>query len=512
MVSGMLTAYGPLLVATMVSKLLGWTVEVVDENNWHGRKNRFGLPDYAFLERQKHADVVGVFCGITCAIKRAWEIAVFFKNVGSLVVAGGRHAYFFPEETLRHGFDVVFHGEAELALPAFLQEHQKHGTACFASTPYISFMQDGVMCSNVPNPEDFDDSVNQLQLAEEEMDFLPAVDFGLVGDASISIFTVCCSRGCRWHCEFCSVSSAPRYAPNHAMRTIDGIVKTRGTKDINIFFVDDRFSEDNNPLVPGLKRARDRRLAFVKRIATRYGRSLRFIFQARLPDIEDEEFIDWMRRAGFEFVCRGDESPIDADLKAMKKGYASGRMVAHAQKWTEKGFRAHSMEIGAFPVLNNERVAMSAAEIIAAFKRFIRAADPDTIQVFLAGAVPGSQLRKKLIAANRLLAVPWEFYTGDYPMFVPSPGMTIEELQSINVKLMKWFYGPWRLLGPFLRILSLFSADRPKGGWKKIRNDLRTDWLRILGYFLVSQWLRRVKKMRIIEKIKEENILLLENK
>ena len=43
------TSLGAVMVATAANKLWGWRVEVIDENNYNGPRDRSGLPDHKTL-------------------------------------------------------------------------------------------------------------------------------------------------------------------------------------------------------------------------------------------------------------------------------------------------------------------------------------------------------------------------------------------------------------------------------------------------------------------------------
>jgi hypothetical protein len=59
------TALGPLMVATIVSRMKHWDVEVIDENNYRrfGPKEDTGRPDHNTLQAIRPADVVGLYGG-----------------------------------------------------------------------------------------------------------------------------------------------------------------------------------------------------------------------------------------------------------------------------------------------------------------------------------------------------------------------------------------------------------------------------------------------------------------
>lgn len=59
------TSLGPLSIATVASRMPGWDVEVIDENNYRkfGPRDADGRPDHRTLQDIRHADVVGFYGG-----------------------------------------------------------------------------------------------------------------------------------------------------------------------------------------------------------------------------------------------------------------------------------------------------------------------------------------------------------------------------------------------------------------------------------------------------------------
>ena len=134
-----ITALGPICVATSVSKMDGWEVEVIDENNYRypGPVNKAGCPDHRFLQELRPADVVGLYGGLSCTIPRLYELASFYCSKGALTIAGGQHPDFEPEEVLKNGVDVVVHGEGEVAIRELLEAWETGGS--FECVKGISF-------------------------------------------------------------------------------------------------------------------------------------------------------------------------------------------------------------------------------------------------------------------------------------------------------------------------------------------------------------------------------------
>jgi len=108
------TALGPVCVASVINEMEKWDAEVIDENNLrrYGPRGDSGGADHEFLQRQRPADIVGFYGGLTSTIPRLYEVARFYKDKGVVTIAGGQH---FVEdnivEALSRGVDYVIFNE-----------------------------------------------------------------------------------------------------------------------------------------------------------------------------------------------------------------------------------------------------------------------------------------------------------------------------------------------------------------------------------------------------------------
>src|SRR3972149_11903546 len=109
-----MTALGPVCIATAVHDIPGWDAEVIDENNYRrGPTDSSGRPDHEALQRARPADVVGLYGGLTSTIPRLLEIARLYKALGARTLAGGNHFVEDNiEQALHNGVDIVVIGDA----------------------------------------------------------------------------------------------------------------------------------------------------------------------------------------------------------------------------------------------------------------------------------------------------------------------------------------------------------------------------------------------------------------
>ena len=72
------TSVGPVYVGTAASKLDLWDVEIIDENNCHGKffpRDKNKRLDHIKLQQERPADVVGFYGSISSTIPRLFQLA-----------------------------------------------------------------------------------------------------------------------------------------------------------------------------------------------------------------------------------------------------------------------------------------------------------------------------------------------------------------------------------------------------------------------------------------------------
>lgn len=466
------TSLGLIMVATAAHKAWGWRVEVIDENNYNGPRDSQGLPDQERLQKEDPAAVVGFYCGLSSSIERVWELAEFYHSQGIINIAGGLHAHYCPEETLKKNIDFVVHGDGEIAIQQILFALGKGNDV--RNIAGISFWESGQIKRNSP------------EILETDLNDLPFPEFGLLRYANLEIYPIGRIRGCRMNCEFCSVKGNPRWASaQYLFELVDWLAKTRGAR--NFFIVDDRLEED----IKGT-------IEFFQMIFEKYGNRLHFTTQVRLEAAKNTEFLKTMQKAGVGTVCIGCESPIDEELKAMHKGYLSADMLEWLKTY-RKYFKVHMMLIFGYPLKGIEGL-ISAKERSECFKNFIRESRPDTIQILRPVPLVGTELRKRL--EERIFPlelVPWPRYDGSYICFRPN-NMTSREAQEIPLELMRRFYDPGSFFRIPIRAIAfpisslLMRTKRWHRGWN---NDIT----KFGGHLLIRSWRKGQKKSKFIENL-----------
>jgi radical SAM superfamily enzyme YgiQ (UPF0313 family) len=210
---------------------------------------------------QPDADIVGV-CGMGVQFARQKELLAFYRSKGHFVVAGGSYASLCPEEyeTLA---DAIIAGEAEYIWPSL---------------------------ADSPTPR-----------------------FDLLDLHKYRTVSLQFSRGCPFRCEFCDIivmfGRKPRTKPLEQVgRELD---KLREQGAGAVFFVDDN-------LIGNRPRAKDL-LRFLVDYQKKHNYRFHFGTEASMNLARDEEMMELLRAANFEWIFFGIESPDEDSLKETKK-------------------------------------------------------------------------------------------------------------------------------------------------------------------------------------------------
>lgn len=494
------TSVGPVCVATNADKLDRWDVEVIDENNCHGRfcpRDKNNLPDHEQLQKERPADAVGFYASISSTVPRLYELAKFYTSLGVKTVAGGKHVEALIKEALEHDIDVVVLGEGEITIKELLSAWEN--SQDLSDIRGIAFLKDGSVYKTEKRP------------LIHDFDMLPLPDFNLMRYAKIKIYPIARTRGCNYNCEFCAVKDKTRCSsPKNMMNQIRHLVETRGARQF--FEASDHFGAN-----------REEAIEFCRLLAEyqkKYRIKFKMTVQTRITDAKYPAFLEAMKQANIHNICIGYESPIDEELIAMRKGYTSKDLINWTNTFHKYGFFIHGMFIFGYPKKSDySHKVISLSEKAKYFRDFIKKARIDTIQVLLTIPLPGTELRERLIKENRIFSTDqlgWEYYDGQYPLFMPDDDVEPEEIQKIVGDLMSRFYNLrifWKIVKnilinfPAIIFTSAFTIIIGKvqyitsafNMW--YRKYFRNYALRFSGYFIVKNWFKQFRKDAFLEKL-----------
>lgn len=332
------------------------------------------LLDCTFLGREDayaraaaaRADVVGVYSMVTMR-DESLEFARRLRGRCDLLMAGGPLPSCDPDTFADH-FDIVVRGEGERAAVEVLKATSSGHAASEplpgkpaeyatlppsagslpdgppATIPGLSFRQPNGSAGRdgSAGQEDVVSTPSRPLIAELDQVPVPARDL-FAHDRylahwrrrfGVATTTVMTTRGCPFHCEFCSNAVfGTSYRAHSAERVVDEVADALSYGYGRIHFADDVFTLD-----------RGRLLAICEEIRRR---DLRFQWECLgRVDSMDAELATAMKDAGCHRIFFGIESGSDEVLRLMRKRIsleAAARAVATA--------RAAGLEVGAFFIL-----------------------------------------------------------------------------------------------------------------------------------------------------------------
>jgi radical SAM superfamily enzyme YgiQ (UPF0313 family) len=282
------------------------------------------------------------------------------------------------------------------------------------------------------------------------------------------------------------------------MEHISHLAETRNAR--NFFIVDDLFGQDREETIRFCDMMHD----YQRRIGKRIGLGV----QIRLDKAKDHELLAAMRRAGINGLAIGFESPIEEELKAMKKHLKSADMISMARTYRKFGFIVHGMFIFGYPSAAGVNFSMPAQERIKHFRKFIKKAGIDTVQILLPVPLPGTEFRHRLDAGHRLYPlqnIGWEYYDGNFPLFEPDEPLTAEEMQASAWQIMSKFYQFKYMFFVALNLLSfpgiIFFLYNIKAGWRRWYRIWRGCIIRFAGWIFLKRWTVAFEKGVFLQKL-----------
>lgn len=351
-------------------------------------------------------DLAAISAG-TFTAKRAYDLAGRYRNQGVKVVLGGYHPTFLPDEAAEHA-DAVVVGDAEGVWAQLLLDFEQGKPAKI----YKSDIQ----------PEIRDSYYDETIFNGKKYSLISPVQF---------------SRGCKFSCEFCSVSAF--YHGSIRYRRVDAVVDDIKRKkarfvliaDDNLFLDRDRTIELLTALIP---------------------LRLKWACQIGMDVVCDDEMLALLVKSGCICVLIGFETMNKENLRQMKKA----ANIAHSDydKVIEKLHLYKLMIYGTF-VLGYD---MDTPETFDACVEFAEKSN-----MMLANFMPlipmvGTRLYERFQSEGRLIYEKWwlepDYRYGD-TAFIPK-GMTPQELKEGCFRIRKRFNS----LGSIFRRFLGCSANR----------------------------------------------------
>jgi radical SAM superfamily enzyme YgiQ (UPF0313 family) len=328
----------------------------------------------------------------------AYRLARLFRQQGKIVVAGGPHATFWPDEALAY-CDAVLVGEAESAWLDLLQDAER---GCLQPR-YIG----------QPLP----------------LDDLPTPRYDLLAKGFFVRRVIQATRGCPFFCSFCSV---PAVNPGFRTRPVAEVIRDVQYDDFPywwqrkvVWFWDDNLTA---------KRAYIKELLRAMIPLKKW-----WLTQASMDIARDPELLDLMKQSGCIGVFLGIESFGEASLRSANKRQ---NKTDHYKECIEM-LHAHGIAVMAgFIAGFDGDTPLSIVEM--ADRLYEIGVDVPFLSILT--PYKGTALYNEMDAAGRLLpGRGWQFYNGYNVAFRPL-AMTPEELLQAHRQLWKKAFSPWQVL------------------------------------------------------------------
>lgn len=254
------------------------------------------------------ADVVGLSYA-TFNVLEVYRLQRLLKDAGYFVVAGGNHPSIRAEEALRSGADLVFRGEAELAIDDFAAWWRGGGDpSARTAIRGVSFLDSGGAAIHNDKPPRI---LNVDDLGEMDFSAIDLERFRVADGSVKGLNVISCGRGCPYRCAFCSHGDWYRYAKRTPESIIEEMVRRNERHGITQFWLsDETFTASKSHVHDFCEKFRAAGLPFTWMMGTRVSSV-------------DEEMLRLMKGSGLSQITYGVESADDETLKRINKGYTA---------------------------------------------------------------------------------------------------------------------------------------------------------------------------------------------
>jgi radical SAM superfamily enzyme YgiQ (UPF0313 family) len=332
----------------------------------------------------------------TFTARRAYHLADIYRKRGVPVIMGGHHPTLLPEEALRHA-DAVLTGDAEGIWEDFLDDFRRG---------QIQTLYRG------ENSSAFQKSYKMDRSLFEGKKYAP-VSLAQYG------------RGCRHHCDFCSIHAFYGKEMKHhpigaIISEVSALVKKHPKR--LLVFVDDNLYFSSAALTELLEAIRP--------LKARWG------CQICADVIQDPRLMDLMADSGCRIALIGFESVNDENLRAMKKDWTRrcGKNMDVISEFHSRGIAVCGTFIFGYDG--------DTPDIIDATVDFVREARLELAHLNPLTPMPGTPFYERLKSEGRILRPEWwldsAYRYGD-PVVTPL-GMEPAEFSRLCFEAKKRFY------------------------------------------------------------------------
>mgnify|MGYP000651506625 CR=1 FL=1 len=353
---------------------------------------KLDLPKFIHEVKSWRPDVVGLSLLTPTAPKGYLAIKHLKSTLPDVpIVVGGIHPTFMYEEALKEGADIVVRGEGEYTMLELVNIIEDEGLNdnTLRHVLGIAFRDRyGKIIVTDPRPPIRD--LDKLPWPARHL--LPMDKYTVLGK-NVRVAHVIASRGCPYHCSFCSSSRFWGHIPRirSPSNVADEVEYLMDKYKINhVAFADDDLTIRRD-FLPRLIEE------FKKR-----GLDVSFSCGARINHV-NKEFLRHLYRNGCSILYFGVESGSNKTLRLIKKGFTTDQAL-RVFRWIKevKGTALASFMLG-FPwetISDMENTVKFALKL-----------DPDYAQFTIVTPYPGTPLFDYAIKNNLIVDRNWEHYT-----------------------------------------------------------------------------------------------------
>jgi anaerobic magnesium-protoporphyrin IX monomethyl ester cyclase len=411
----------PVGLATLAGFLVnqGVDVEILDCNILGIGWDQLG----AEIE-ERSPKAVGVSSSMTCFVPDAFRCVEIAKqiNPGIVTVGGGLQFSLAPEESFKRcdALDVIVRRDGEFTTLE-LMEGISSSSIQLQNISGISFRYNGRTIHNEDRPpiEDLDSlPLPAWHLIPMNRYRLPAVPQKW-GNIAIVVTT----RGCPYHCSFCSpiVGQNPYRAmsSDRVLETLENLYQQYQTR---VFWFSDLSFNVH----------RERTEKILDGIIER-GWKVHIALDGTRTDLflRDRELIPKMKKAGVFLVCLGVESYFEPDLDYYRKG-TTLKNAEHAVKLA----REHGINSWCFFMLGNPR---HTKQDILRTLEYAKELDPTIVIFTIVTPIPGTAFYDEMQSAGFIHDTDWSHYDLGHPV-MEIPHLGKQELLDLMDHCYTEFY------------------------------------------------------------------------
>jgi radical SAM superfamily enzyme YgiQ (UPF0313 family) len=338
-------------------------------------------------------------------------------------IVGGRHATECPEEWFEKcpNIDILLRGEGEQIIADLMNGIDQR------NIPGISYWN-GKGVTHNPNPVNHE--VHYWKSPNRKLrKYQYVIDFKNVS-TGVTFDLISGSRGCPFHCKFCSFNKNPwgvrlKWSP----RPIDAVIDELESMEAKVVgFIDDTFTHDP-----------DRVERICDEIISR-GIKKVILINSRLEIAKRPDVLKKMHKAGFAVLMTGIESAQDKTLRSMQKGFTTKQVEKYVRVLSKSGMHLHAY----FIVGNINETREEMLEILP----FARRIGVDTIAL--------SALKTTLYDDIQELVSRTPGYHINYKGYVYSDELSKKDINKIRKQIKKGFFTPAHII----RTIWKFNCSR----------------------------------------------------